>query len=108
MPQRHWISELAQHTGVPVEVHGWVQTTRSSGKIAFVVIRDGTGSIQGVVSTVAGVLASTTWMGPARELFQQDWDGSFTAALHRLNEAFGAAGRDCLQRSSALRQVMGA
>jgi asparaginyl-tRNA synthetase len=50
MPQRHWISELAQHTGVPVEVHGWVQTTRSSGKIAFVVVRDGTGSLQGVVS----------------------------------------------------------
>ncbi len=50
MSQRHWISELAEHAGEPVSVHGWVQTTRSSGKIAFVVIRDGTGSVQGVVS----------------------------------------------------------
>ena len=32
----------------------------------------------------------------------------FTGALQRLNEAFTAAGRDCLQRSTALRQVMGA
>ena len=65
-------------------------------------------TIQGVIGTVGGVLGSTTWMGPARDRFQQEWDASFTSALHRLNEAFGAAGQDCLQRSGALRQVMGA
>ncbi len=31
-------------------VRGWVQTTRSSGKIAFVVLRDGTGYLQCVLS----------------------------------------------------------
>ncbi len=65
-------------------------------------------TIQSMISSVGGVLGSTTWMGPARERFQQDWDATFTAALHRMNEAFGAAGQDCLQRSAALRQVMGA
>jgi uncharacterized protein YukE len=65
-------------------------------------------TIQGVLGTVGGVLASTTWMGPAHDRFQQDWDGTFTSALHRMNDAFAAAGQDCLQRSTALRQVMGA
>jgi hypothetical protein len=64
-------------------------------------------TIQGVVGTVGGVLGSTTWMGPARDRFQQEWESTFTSALQRLNDAFGAAGRDCLQRSAALRQVMG-
>jgi len=31
-------------------VRGWVATTRSSGKIAFVVLRDGTGYLQAVIS----------------------------------------------------------
>ncbi|HET7040415.1 MAG TPA: asparagine--tRNA ligase [Gemmatimonadales bacterium] len=44
------ISELPGHVGATVTLHGWVATTRSSGKIAFVVLRDGTGSVQGVVS----------------------------------------------------------
>jgi asparaginyl-tRNA synthetase len=44
------ISELSGHVGEPVTVRGWVVTTRSSGKIAFLVLRDGTGSVQGVLS----------------------------------------------------------
>jgi asparaginyl-tRNA synthetase len=50
MPTRHWISDLPSHIGKQVAVHGWVSTTRSSGKIAFVVVRDGTGYLQGVLS----------------------------------------------------------
>ncbi|MBI1723882.1 MAG: asparagine--tRNA ligase [Gemmatimonadetes bacterium] len=49
MLTRHWISELPAHVGQRVAVHGWVMTTRSSGRIAFVVVRDGTGSLQGVI-----------------------------------------------------------
>jgi len=45
-----WINELHRHVGETVTVRGWVVTTRSSGKIAFLVLRDGTGSVQGVVS----------------------------------------------------------
>jgi asparaginyl-tRNA synthetase len=45
-----WINELPRHVGETVTVRGWVVTTRSSGKIAFLVLRDGTGSVQGVLS----------------------------------------------------------
>src|SRR5258708_7957251 len=50
MPERHWIGALPQHAGEAVSVRGWVATTRSSGKIAFVVVRDGTGMLQAVLS----------------------------------------------------------
>jgi asparaginyl-tRNA synthetase len=44
------INELGAHVGGTATVRGWVVTTRSSGKIAFVVLRDGTGFVQGVLS----------------------------------------------------------
>ncbi|MGZ8391516.1 MAG: asparagine--tRNA ligase [Gemmatimonadales bacterium] len=44
------ISGLRAHVGETVTVRGWVVTTRSSGKIAFVVVRDGSGTVQGVLS----------------------------------------------------------
>jgi len=50
MPERHWIEALPPLAGQTVVVRGWVATTRSSGKIAFVVVRDGTGLMQAVLS----------------------------------------------------------
>ncbi|HMG18044.1 MAG TPA: asparagine--tRNA ligase [Gemmatimonadales bacterium] len=50
MPERHWIEDLPQRAGQTLTVRGWVATTRSSGKIAFVVVRDGTGFLQAVLS----------------------------------------------------------
>ncbi len=44
------INELHEHVGRTVAVRGWVATTRSSGKIAFVVLRDGFGFLQAVFS----------------------------------------------------------
>jgi len=44
------INELDRHVGQAVTVRGWVATTRSSGKIAFVVLRDGSGYLQAVFS----------------------------------------------------------
>jgi len=44
------ISGLRAHVGETVTVRGWVVTTRSSGKVAFVVVRDGSGTVQGVLS----------------------------------------------------------
>ena len=44
------INGLRAHVGETVTVRGWVVTTRSSGKIAFVVVRDGSGTVQGVLS----------------------------------------------------------
>jgi asparaginyl-tRNA synthetase len=53
------ISELRGHVGESVTLRGWVVTTRSSGKIAFLVLRDGTGSVQGVLSKKE--VAEDTW-----------------------------------------------
>lgn len=60
-----------------------------------------------VMATVDGVLAGTTWTGPAQVRFSEEWNGSFKQALGRLNEAFGAAGRDCVLRAEELQRVMG-
>jgi asparaginyl-tRNA synthetase len=50
MPAFHRIEELPPRVGQPVLTRGWVMTTRSSGKIAFVALRDGTGYLQVVLS----------------------------------------------------------
>jgi asparaginyl-tRNA synthetase len=42
------IAELRDHVGQTVTVRGWVTHLRSSGKVAFAVIRDGTGIAQAV------------------------------------------------------------
>jgi uncharacterized protein YukE len=65
-------------------------------------------TIAQLMSTVDGVLAGTTWQGPARERFVEDWNGSFKQALGKLDDAFGLAGRDCVARSEELRRIMGA
>jgi asparaginyl-tRNA synthetase len=44
------IGDLGAHVGQTVTVHGWITTTRSSGKIAFLVLRDGSGYVQGVLA----------------------------------------------------------
>ncbi|MCZ6747265.1 MAG: asparagine--tRNA ligase [Acidobacteria bacterium] len=45
-----WIEDAAGHIGEIVTLRGWVHQKRSSGKIRFLVLRDGTGYIQGVAS----------------------------------------------------------
>lgn len=65
-------------------------------------------TITQVMSTVDSVLGGTTWQGPARDRFNEEWNGSFKQALNHLNEAFAIAGRDCIVRSDELRRVMGA
>ncbi len=64
-------------------------------------------AIDGVLHTVTTALGGTTWMGPARDRFEQDWTTTFRTALQRLNQAFEAAGRDCIARSAELERVMG-
>ena len=43
------IIELGAHAGASVTVRGWVTHLRSSGKVAFIVLRDGTGILQTVL-----------------------------------------------------------
>lgn len=42
----YYIEELSKYVGDEVEIKGWVYNKRSSGKIRFIIVRDGTGIVQ--------------------------------------------------------------
>lgn len=42
---RYYISDLKDHVGQKVELKGWAYNTRSSGKVKFLELRDGTGIV---------------------------------------------------------------
>jgi asparaginyl-tRNA synthetase len=48
-----YIRDIAAHEGRTVTIKGWLHNRRSSGKIHFLILRDGTGTIQGVMSKAA-------------------------------------------------------
>lgn len=45
-----YIEEIPQYVGEEIVIKGWLYHKRSSGKIYFLLVRDGTGILQGVVS----------------------------------------------------------
>ncbi|MEO8436300.1 MAG: asparagine--tRNA ligase [Pyrinomonadaceae bacterium] len=47
--QQTYIADLSKHAGEEVTLKGWIYNLRSSGKILFPQLRDGTGIVQGVV-----------------------------------------------------------
>jgi asparaginyl-tRNA synthetase len=49
MSKRFYIENAAEHDAETVTVKGWVYNKRSSGKIKFMMLRDGTGLMQGVL-----------------------------------------------------------
>lgn len=56
-----YIEDIARHAGERVTIKGWLYNIRSSGKILFPQIRDGSGMIQGVV--VKKVVSEQVWTG---------------------------------------------
>ncbi len=56
------IRAAADHVGQAVEIRGWVTHRRSSGKVQFVVVRDGSGEMQCVASV--------------RDLTPEQWEAS--------------------------------
>ncbi len=44
-----YVADIAQHEGREIVLHGWLHGRRSSGKLHFLQVRDGTGTIQCVV-----------------------------------------------------------
>src|SRR5712671_2714227 len=48
-----YIEDIGTHEGEEVTIKGWLHNRRSSGKIHFLILRDGTGFIQGVMSKAA-------------------------------------------------------
>ena len=53
------IKQLGEHVGEQVTVRGWVEATRGHGKVAFTVVRDGTGVLQGVL--LKAQIDEATW-----------------------------------------------
>lgn len=49
MPQWVYVSDISKHDGQEVTLKGWLYNKRSSGKLHFLQLRDGTGTIQCVV-----------------------------------------------------------
>jgi asparaginyl-tRNA synthetase len=54
-----YIGELSKHIGEEVTLKGWLYNMRSSGKLMFPQLRDGTGVVQGVVAKNA--IAPEVW-----------------------------------------------
>ncbi len=52
MNQQHvvFIERIAQYEGQDITIKGWLRLRRSSGKLSFLTVRDGTGDIQAIVS----------------------------------------------------------
>src|SRR6187455_919991 len=50
MTQIAYIEDIARHVGQPIRLRGWLHNRRSSGKIHFLTLRDGSGFIQCVMS----------------------------------------------------------
>ncbi|HWF85812.1 MAG TPA: asparagine--tRNA ligase [Vicinamibacterales bacterium] len=48
-----YIEDIGKHEGEEVTIKGWLHNRRSSGKIHFLTLRDGTGFIQAVMSKAA-------------------------------------------------------
>ena len=47
------IADIAKHVGQRVTISGWLHNRRSSGKIHFLTVRDGSGFLQAVMSKAA-------------------------------------------------------
>jgi asparaginyl-tRNA synthetase len=62
------IKEVAAHVGKEVKLGGWLYNKRSSGKIQFLQLRDGTGFIQGVL--VKNQVSPEVWE-QAKQLTQE-------------------------------------
>ncbi len=57
---RIYIEELSKHVGEEISISGWLYHKRSSGKVRFLVVRDGTGLLQCVM--VKGVIPDDVFL----------------------------------------------
>src|SRR5215471_18708719 len=53
MAQQTYVEDIAKHDGQAIRLRGWLHNRRSSGKIHFLTLRDGSGFIQCVMSKQA-------------------------------------------------------
>lgn len=74
------IKDIHKHEGDRVKIKGWLYNNRSSGKIQFLIIRDGTGFIQGVLVR--------------SELNEEDWEMASAITQESSIEVIGAVSAD--------------
>lgn len=58
-PMSHLVRNLADHADLTVTIAGWIAAVRVHARVAFLVVRDGTGTVQGVV--VKSQLPAEVW-----------------------------------------------
>ena len=79
------VRSLGDHAGTSVTVLGWVESTRSHGKVGFVILRDGTGLVQGVL--LRNELQEDTWA--LLETLTQECSVALTGAVREEARAPG-------------------
>ena len=59
------VRRLGEHVGKIVTVQGWLSNRRSSGKLQFLQVRDGSGTVQ-MLDSAGWIAVETSWIaGPA-------------------------------------------
>src|SRR5512145_1867566 len=77
------IRDAARHVGAAVEIRGWLTHRRSSGKVQFLVLRDGSGTLQ----CVAGV----------RDLPPEQWEAAAALTQESALRVWGTIKADARQ-----------
>src|SRR6202795_688848 len=80
------ISRIGQKAGASATVQGWLYNKRSSGKIQFLIVRDGTGYLQCVVPRAD--VPAEVW--EAAETATQECSLRVTGTVHEEKRAPGA------------------
>ncbi len=80
------ISRLSEHVGASVTINGWVSNFRSSGKIAFWQIRDGSGFVQAILS--ADDLPADRWEEAGRVTLETSVSVTGIVAKHPKKEEY--------------------
>lgn len=82
------IKNLSRHVGEEVEIRGWLFNKRSSGKIAFLIVRDGSGLVQGVLlktnETAFAAAEKLTQKAPATTGDRAGWRRGGLAAMNSM------------------------
>ncbi len=81
-----FVSDIARHQGKEVKVKGWVYNFRSSGKIAFLQIRDGSGFVQAIVSQPE--VSEKVWEDAKRITLETSVIVSGTVSKHPRHETY--------------------
>ena len=78
------ISHFGDHVGESVTVKGWAYNVRSSGSIAFLQLRDGSGFTQAIVAK--GVVDEATWQAASTATIESSVSVTGTIAKHPKRE----------------------